>query len=67
MKTPPFPAVAYGCEFPHPRSRAHVLALAAEAAAKVWDHRPSTDAQVHQWAAGFVHGYLARKGERRGR
>jgi hypothetical protein len=57
----------FGQIIDNPRSRAHIGLLAYRAAAEVWDHRDCTNAEVHQWAAGFVHGYLARKRERRGR
>lgn len=57
----------YGQIIANPRSRARVGLLAYRAAAAVWDHRQCTNPEVHQWAAGFVHGYLARKAERRGR
>lgn len=57
----------FSCTIANERSRARIGLLAYEAAAKVWDHRDCTNAEVHQWAAGFIHGYLARKQERRGR
>lgn len=59
-------AEIFGQTIANPRSRARVGILAYEAAAKVWDRHQCNDRQVHQWAAGFVHGYLARKEERRG-